>query len=89
MARVLSVYTITDTNGAEESVLYILRGFLISGVEMYARVVVVVGKVVLFREVSSVQGCPLIEGFHCIPQIFESLAFVTTRYLSCGCSAQH
>ena len=32
---------------------------------MHARVVLGVGKGVLFREVSSVQGCPL-EGFHCI-----------------------
>ena len=36
-----------DTNGAEE------RGVLISDVEMHARVVLGVGKGVLFREVSS------------------------------------
>ena len=32
---------------------------------MHARVVLGVGKGVLFREVSSVQGHPYIEGFHC------------------------
>ena len=32
---------------------------------MHARVVVGVGKGVRFREVSSVQGCPYRERFHC------------------------
>ena len=32
-------YSDLDSNGAEETVLYIERGVLISGVEMYARVV--------------------------------------------------
>ena len=44
------IYCNTDTNGAEESV--------ISEVEMHARVVLGVGKGVLFREVSSVQEFP-------------------------------
>ena len=42
-----------DTNGAEKS-----SGVLISEVEMHARVVLGATKGVLFREVSSVQGCP-------------------------------
>ena len=42
-----------DTNGAEKS-----SGVLISEVEMHARVVLGVGKGVLFRDVSSVHGCP-------------------------------
>ena len=42
----------TDTNGVEE------RDVLISEVEMHARVVLGVGKGVLFREVSSDQRCP-------------------------------
>ena len=33
---------------------------------MHARVVLGVGKGVLFREVSSVQECPCTEWFHCI-----------------------
>ena len=45
-----------DTNGAGESV--IVSEVLISEVEMHARVVLGVGKGVLFREVSSVQECP-------------------------------
>ena len=36
----------------------LVRGVLISEVEMHARVVLGVGKGVLFREVSSVQECP-------------------------------
>ena len=44
-----------DTNGAEE---VSLLGVLVSEVEMHARVVLGVGKGVLFREVSSVQECP-------------------------------
>ena len=45
-----------DTNGAGESVIVSeVRGVLISEVE---RVVLGVGKGVLFREVSSVQECP-------------------------------
>ena len=48
-----------DTNGAGESVIVSeVRGVLISEVEMHARVVLGVGKGVLFREVSSVQECP-------------------------------
>ena len=36
---------------------------------MHARVVLGVGKGVLFREVSSVQGCPYREGFHCTQRL--------------------
>ena len=36
---------------------------------MYASVVVWVGKGVLFRAVSSVQGCPYRGRFHCIPNL--------------------
>ena len=43
-----------DSNGAEESVLV----SDISEVEKHARVVLGVGNVVLFTEVSSVEGCP-------------------------------
>ena len=46
-----------DTNGAEESVI-VSEVSSISEVEMHARVVLGVGKGVLFREVSSVQECP-------------------------------
>ena len=46
-----------DTNGAGESVIVSeVRGVLISEVEMHARVVLGVGKGVLFREVSSYIG---------------------------------
>ena len=45
-----------DTTGAGESVIVSeVRGVLISEVEMHARVVLGVGKGVLFREVSSLQ----------------------------------
>ena len=45
------------TNGAGESVIVSeVRGVLISEVEMHARVVLGVGKGVLFREVSSYIG---------------------------------
>ena len=43
-----------DTNGAEESVIV----SEVSSFQRHARVVLGVGKGVLFREVSSVQECP-------------------------------
>ena len=53
-----------DTNRAEESVI-VSEVSSISEVEMHARVVLGVGKGVLFREVSLVHGSG-IEGFHYI-----------------------
>ena len=63
MLRAIMEYSIQwnlsnlDTNGAGESVIVSeVRGVLISEVEMHARVVLGVGKGVLFREVSSYIG---------------------------------
>ena len=48
----------------------LIRGVLISGVELHARTVLGEGKGVLIREVSSFQRCPsLREGFHCLMYI--------------------
>ena len=57
LCRYMHLLSNRDTNGAEESVVVSeVTGVLISEVEMHARVVLGVGKGVLFREVSSVQS---------------------------------
>ena len=68
-----------DTNGAGESVIVSeVRGVLISEVEMHTRVVLGVGKGVLFREVSSLQeslrtGIPGRSSSRWCPQVCSSL----------------